>query len=161
MPAVLLLDDARIDLRVYGDAVEFLQSAHHGCWRSAVHVVRSLRHGEMVALMMMMVVTWTGVGRVHLVEADESFYHAVWIVMGTVLSVVGGCISGFPELLRGASLDAHYWSDGGGFGGGIFAVRAVLDDKADGFFDPDPVESLGDCGGRFVDAAMLLCMYLL
>lgn len=41
----------------------------------------------------------------------------------------------------------------------FLAVRAVLDDETDGLFNADPVELLGDGGGRFVDPAMLLHMH--
>ena len=41
----------------------------------------------------------------------------------------------------------------------FLAVRAVLDDETDGFFDAHPMELLGDGGGRFVDPAMLLHMH--
>ena len=55
--------------------------------------------------------------------------------------------------------------DGGGVRAGrgglgdVFAVRAVFDDQADGFFDAHPVELLGDGGGRLVDAAVLLLVH--
>ena len=67
------------------------------------------------------------------------------------------------HLARAGSMGAFGARAFGAHGRGFvyfLAVRAVFDDETDGFFNSDPVELVGDCCRCFVDAAMLLCVYL-
>ena len=89
------------------------------------------------------------------------------------LAIVGGAlVVEVNKALHAADIHLARAGSMGAFGTGAFrahgrrgfvyflAVRAVLDDETDGFFDSDPVELVGDCCRCFVDAAMLLCVYL-
>ena len=60
-----------------------------------------------------------------------------------------------PRLSRRRTINIAQGPHSGRLGGGFLAVRAVFDDEADGLFDADPMEFLGDGGGRFIDAAVL------
>jgi len=88
---------------------------------------------------------------IHLIETNQPLNHTIRIHLHPPTPPT---TTRPPRLSRRSAIIAQR-THGRGLGGGFLAVGAVFDDEADGLFDADPVEFLGDGGGRFIDAAVL------